>query len=148
MSPETMGIFWLVLAGVMLVIELATVSLVSIWFVAGALIAAVLAFGHFGLWIQIAAFFVVSVILFCFFKDRLQEFFRFRHDKSGASLVLGKTGEITSPIESHQDGRVLVAGQDWKASCSMPLGKGTAIKVIGMHGVTLDVEPLKKPMES
>lgn len=44
MSFGTMGIFWLILAAVMLVIELATVSLVSIWFVAGALVAALLAF--------------------------------------------------------------------------------------------------------
>lgn len=144
MSFGTMGIFWLILAAVMLVIELATVSLVSIWFVAGALVAALLAFLHLGLWIQIAAFILVSVVLFCFFKDRLQAFFRYRHDGSGASLILGKTGKVTSPIQEHQDGRILVDGQDWKASAPQSLPTGTAVKVIGMHGVTLDVEPIDK----
>lgn len=144
MSNGMLAIFWLVLAAVLLVVEVSTVSLVSIWFVAGALAAAFLAFVHVGFVFQLPAFLVISAVLFYFCKDRLYEFFRFRHDRSGAVQILGKTGEVTTAIAPGQDGRVLVSGQDWKASSRETLQAGMPVKVIGMHGVTLEVQPQAK----
>lgn len=134
------GLFWLALGAILLGIEICTVSLVSIWFVAGALCAAVLAFFHTPLWLQILAFAAVSAVLFFFFKEKIFSFFRFRHDESGASRVLGRSGEALSKIGPGQDGRIRVDGLDWKASSRQTIQPGQHVRVIAMHGVTLDVQ--------
>lgn len=139
MTGGTLALFWLVLALVLLVIEVCTVSLVSIWFVVGALAAALLAWMHVGIVFQITAFILISAVLFYFCKDWLYQFFRFRHDRSGAVQILGQTGQVTTSIAPGHDGRILVNGQDWKASSSQLLEAGCKVKITGMHGVTLDV---------
>lgn len=139
-------IFWLFLALIMLIIEIGTVSLVSIWFCAGALVAALLSFLHFGFVFQVIAFLIVSTLFFLLFKQKLQEYFRFRHDLAGSSSmrVLGKNAKVLQPIENGVPGRVLIDGMDWKATSQVPLTIGQIVKVIGIHGVTLEVEPLEK----
>lgn len=139
---STMGfvLFWLALAVLMIVIEVSTVSLVSIWFAAGALVAAVLAFFQIPVWIQVAVFLAVSGILFFFFKKKIFQFFRFRHDQSGAAQVLGQTGEVLIPIAPGQDGRVRVQGLDWKATSDEPIAAGQHVRITGMQGVTLHVQ--------
>lgn len=139
------ALFWLALAVVMLGIEIGTVSLVSIWFVAGALAAALLAFFHVSLWIQIAAFLGVSAVLFFFFKEKIADFFRFRHDRSGATQVLGQIGIVLQEIHPGLDGRIRVGGLDWKAASHETLLPGDKVRVTAMHGVTLDVQKYTAP---
>lgn len=142
MSDMTLLAVWLIIAAVMLVIEIMTVSLVSIWFVAGALIAALLAAFHVGWIIQLMAFLIVSALLFIFCKDRLVAWFGKHRTISGGKEICGKTGVVSVPITDHADGRVVINGQDWRATSPIPLSVGTPIKVIDLHGVTLTVAAL------
>lgn len=142
MSDMTLLAVWLIIAAVMLVIEIMTVSLVSIWFVAGALIAALLAAFQVGWIIQLMAFLIVSALLFIFCKDRLVAWFGKHRTISGGKEICGKTGVVSVPITDHADGRVVINGQDWRATSPIPLSVGTPIKVIDLHGVTLTVAAL------
>lgn len=64
---ENMWITWLIVGGIFLLIELCTTALISIWFVAGALVSSGVACFSDNLPIQIVIFFVVSgVLLFSF----------------------------------------------------------------------------------
>lgn len=56
-------IFWLALVAVMLIIEIFTLGLTTIWFSLGALVAAIAAGVDAPLWIQILLFSVVSVVI-------------------------------------------------------------------------------------
>jgi membrane protein implicated in regulation of membrane protease activity len=58
------AIVWLVLMVILILIETSTVSLVSIWFATGALIALVASLLGAQVWLQITLFFVVSVVFF------------------------------------------------------------------------------------
>lgn len=131
--------FWLLLALVMFVIEVCTVSLVSIWFTLGALAAALAAFLGGPLWLQIVLFAGISGILFYFCKEKLSEYFRFRHDQSGASRILGKSSLALNEIGPGCNGRIRVEGMDWKASSSVRIPAGSKVRITGMHGVTVDV---------
>lgn len=146
MPSYAFTIFWLIFALLMLIIEIGTVSLVSIWFCAGALIAAILSFFQVGFVFQIIAFFAVSILLFLLFKQKLQEYFRFRHDLSGSGSmrVLGKNAKVLQPIGPGMQGRVFIDGLDWKATSPVALVTGQIVKVVGIHGVTLEVQPLEK----
>ena len=58
-----MIILWIILVVVAVLLEAATMALVSIWFAAGALAAVVAAALGFPLWVQIAVFLIVSLVL-------------------------------------------------------------------------------------
>ncbi|MGM9961127.1 MAG: NfeD family protein [Allobaculum sp.] len=148
MSDTTLLVLWLIIAAVMFVIEIMTVSLVSIWFVAGALVAALLALLHTGWIFQLLAFLIVSALLFIFCKDRLVAWFSSHRTISGAKEVVGKTGVVSVPITDHGDGRVVINGQDWRATSPVPFAIGTPIKVVDLHGVTLTVTALHGKKES
>ena len=56
-------IFWLVMFVVLLLIEIFTMGVTTIWFAGGSLIAFVLAFVGFGLPVQVIAFLISSIVL-------------------------------------------------------------------------------------
>ena len=56
-------IFWLILFVVLVVIEIATLGLTTIWFAGGSIVAFILAIVGFSLPVQIVAFLVSSILL-------------------------------------------------------------------------------------
>ena len=61
-------IIWLVILAVLLIIEIATLGLTTIWFAGGALVAFLVSLVGGPLWLQITLFIVVSFILLVFYK--------------------------------------------------------------------------------
>ena len=66
LTPETMRMIWLFLVVVLLIIELVTVGLTTIWFAAGSASAFLLSLAGLGIGWQIGVFLVVSIVLFVF----------------------------------------------------------------------------------
>lgn len=65
---------------------------------------------------------------------------------SGSEELIGAAGEAT-----HVDGqnvRVMVHGENWSAKSKNPIRKGEKIRVIGLEGLTLIVEPETSSMEN
>lgn len=61
---------------------------------------------------------------------------------SGREQMIGDAGET---LEAFRDrGRVRVHGEEWQARTHVPLKKGQRIRVVGMEGLTLTVEPIEK----
>ena len=58
---------------------------------------------------------------------------------SGAESMLGALGEAREPISP--EGLVFVKGALWKASAEAPIAAGTPIRVVGRHGLELEVTP-------
>ena len=60
---------------------------------------------------------------------------------SGAPFVLGSLGSVRSPLEPV--GSVYVAGEEWTARTAQGtrLGRGVPVRVVGLDGLTLVVEP-------
>ena len=56
-------ILWLILLGLFLLAEAATVTMVSLWFAAGSLAALAVSLAGGSIWLQIAAFLAVSAIM-------------------------------------------------------------------------------------
>lgn len=68
-------IFWTVLLVVLVVIELVTMGLTTIWFAAGALVATIAAACNAPLFIQIALFLIVSVLSLVFTRPVAMKYF-------------------------------------------------------------------------
>ena len=66
--------------------------------------------------------------------------FHARHAKvtTGAPGMIGLLGTAQTPISP--EGMIFVRGELWKARSTMSIAKGEGVRVISLHGLTLDVE--------
>lgn len=138
------AIYWLILFVVLLIIEIVTLGLTTVWFAAGAVIAFVAAIVGFGLPVQIGVFFVVSVILLIVTRPIAVKYFNKERQKTNAEGLIGKSALVLEEINTLQaEGRVEVAGQEWAAKTDEPDGvipKNTVVSVEGIQGVNLIVK--------
>ena len=75
MTNLSMTVFWLVVLVVLVVIELLTMGLTTVWFAGGALVATVAALFHAPLALQIILFLVVSAVLLFFTRPLAVKYF-------------------------------------------------------------------------
>ena len=135
--------YWLILFVVLLIVELFTMGLTTIWFAAGALAAFLVGMLGLGLPVQAATFIVVSVILFVVTRPIAVRFFNQEREKTNVEGLIGQQGLVKQDIDTLQaTGQVEVRGQEWSARTEAPDGKilkGTTVVVDGIQGVRLIV---------
>ena len=61
---------------------------------------------------------------------------------TGQEGLVGIAGEARDPLTPDTTGYVLVRGELWRARSRSPIEPGAPIRVLHVHGLTLDVEPL------
>lgn len=88
----------------------------------------------------IATFALTSVILFVFVIGMAIKARR-RPVVSGLEELLGAEAVVLEDFDSK--GRVNIHSENWNALCDTPLQKGQHVKVTGMNGLNLQVEPLE-----
>lgn len=109
----------------------------------GALGAGVSSWLGFGIWGQVFAFTVISVIGWTGIRPfALKHLYgKSKHIKTPAEEVIGKDALVESAINPVTDeGRVKVDGESWKATAEGPLPEGTVCIVEKLEGVTLFVK--------
>jgi membrane-bound serine protease (ClpP class) len=60
---------------------------------------------------------------------------------TGTQRLVGLLGEVREDVGA-EPGMVMVDGALWRATASVPITRGSMIRVTGMRGLTLDVEPV------
>jgi membrane-bound serine protease (ClpP class) len=60
---------------------------------------------------------------------------------TGVDNLIGARGEVATPLAPV--GQIRVLGELWEARSSSELPAGTAVRVVAMDGLTLDVEPVE-----
>lgn len=137
--------FWFIVMAAMLILEISTTALVSLWFVAGGLAAFILALLGCPLWLQTAVFAAVSALLFLTCRDWLTRHFAPRTGSSGADGLTGAIGTVTVAVEANGFGRAMVLGKDWRIQAydRSPIEKDTMVRVGSIRGVTLIVIPIQ-----
>ena len=133
---------WLLLFLTFLILEVVTVSLVSIWFCGGAIAAMISSYFTDSLFIQILVFIVVSVILLAVLKPLFKHFRISVPTNYGR--VIGKSGVVTEEISEDKYGQVKVDGSIWTAKSKEKIKKDEKVKVLDVEGVKLIVEREEK----
>lgn len=147
---STEAIFWLVVMILFLILEMVTVSLVSIWFVGGSLAAFLVSFFVHNPWIEAAVFLGVSLVLLLLIRPIASRLGVKKKDqiRSGAQALVGKRAIVTEAIDNlRAQGAVQVNGQFWSAKSAdddLKIPKETVVVVSEVDGVRLVVEQLKK----
>ena len=136
--------YWLIAMAVLLVIEIITMGLTTIWFAAGALVAVVAALFHAPLVVQFVLFVVVSVILFCFTRPVAEKYLNNSRTKTNINSIIGEEAKVTEEIDNfNQKGAVVVKGLEWTARSadeSEVIPAGSKVRGKEVRGVKLIVE--------
>ena len=140
------AIIWLVLVVVFLVAEALTVSMVSLWFAAGAVVALLLSLLHLQVWVQVVLFFVVSGVLLACLRPMVRRHVAPKIVPTNVDAIVGTRGIVTAEIDNVcAAGQVKVNGMEWSARSTTGeiIPEGTLIRVERIEGVKAFVTPVK-----
>ncbi len=139
---------WLALMVVFLVIEAACpIHLVSIWFVVGALAAAIAALLNAQLWVQVLLFALVSGGLLVCLWPFTKKFLKPGIVKTNIDAIAGTRCHVTADIDNIEArGQVKLNGMEWTARSAdgTPIPAGTLVEVDRVEGVKVFVTPVKE----
>ncbi len=144
---QYMPFVWIAFAIIMAVCEAATTQLVSIWFVIGAVCAAITSAFTPSIFIQSAVFLVVSLVALLVTRPLVKKLRKnSKIQGTNADSLIGKIGDVTSEIKDAQSvGQVKVSGKMWSARSDFaPIAENTKIRVLAIEGVKLIVEPFEE----
>ena len=111
---ETMG--WLIIFIVLIVIELLTMGLTTIWFAGGALAALLMSVLGFGMPVQVVVFIIVSVLLLVLTRPIAVKYFNQNRQKTNVESLIGQQALVLEDVDTlHASGQVKVNGQIWSA---------------------------------
>lgn len=148
MSTFHVGGYWLLLFIALIVIEIITLGLTTIWFAAGSLVAFLLSLFHVPLPIQIIVFLVVSVILFVLTRPIAMKYFNKDREKTNINSVIGKCALVIEKIDNlHATGKVELDGMEWSARATKDTDiyqNGDFVQIIDVKGVKLIVKKEEK----
>ncbi len=138
---------WLALMVVFLIVEAACpIHLVSIWFAAGSLVAAIASMLHGQLWLQILLFLVVSGGLLACLWPFVKKFLRPHLTKTNVDSVIGTEGYVTEAVDNlSATGQVKLGGMYWSArsTAGQPIPVGALVRVDRIEGVKAFVSEVK-----
>lgn len=143
------AIIWLALIVVFLVMEAATVQLISTWFAAGALAAMIVSLIGGAVWLQIVVFLTVSIVLLVLLWPIARKHLKPKLVATNADALIGRVCTVTEEIDPVEGGRVKLGDVTWSARSvsDTQIPAGTLVKVMKIQGAKVFVEQVKKEVE-
>lgn len=127
------------------IVEAATVNMVSLWFVGGALAALAAQLLGGPVWLQVVVFFVVSGALLFALRPFVRKYVSPNRVPTNADMVIGREAYITETVDNLRGtGALKLDGKEWtvRSASEAVLAEGTLVKVMKIEGVKLFVEPV------
>lgn len=142
------AIGWFVLTVILLIAEAATVTVISLWFAAGALAAMVTALLGARLWVQAVVFVLVSAAALTALRPLVRKHLTPKLTATNIDSVIGSVGIVTGTIDNlTATGQVKLNGMEWSARSTSgnTLEVGTKVRVDKIEGVKVFVSPAEIP---
>lgn len=145
MSGATM---WLLLFAVLMVLEMITMNLFTLWFAGGAIAAALLACMGVSFKVQLLTFAGVSLVLLFLVRPVTVKRFNKKRTQAAAESMIGRQAIVISEINNRQGiGQVTVGEKEWSAKNRNEeeiLPVGSVVIVRDVKGMRLIVEEKKQ----
>jgi len=131
--------FWIILAGIFFVIEMATVGFLVFWFGIGSLVAMIVSLFTTNIAIQTTAFVLSSTILLFFTRPLVNKFSKKENEiQTNAYSIIGKKAIVIKeidPISGH--GQIKVGTEVWSAKSleDKKIEKGSEVEITEIDGV-------------
>ena len=140
-----MFVVWLIIVIILAAIEISTVNLVTIWFVASGILALIASFFISSILVQFAIFVIIGVILLATTRKVAVDVLKKKGSvATNTDRVIGMEGLVTEEITRLTPGEVKVDGKKWTAVADKKIIKGRKIKVLDIEGVKLRVKEEEK----
>ena len=137
------AIIWLGIMIVLLMIEVATLGLTTLWFAGGSLVAFFAALLHAPVFVQVLLFLLVSIVLLYFTRPIAVRYLNKSRVKTNVETIIGKEAVVTQDINNlHAQGQVVIGGMEWTARTSTneeTIEKNAVVVVKKVDGVKLIV---------
>ena len=141
-------ILWLVALVVLIVAEIVSMGLTTIWFAGGALVAVISAGFGAPFAVQVVLFLTVSLVLLYFTRPVAVKYFNKDRIRTNAESLVGRQAIVISEIDNLQGiGQVTVGGMEWtarSADSGMQLAVGSVVDIVAINGVKLIVKERKE----
>ena len=142
------AVIWLILLVAFLVLEAATVTMVSTWFALGSLAALLVSFLNAPVWLQVLVFLVVSAIALSALRPLVRKYITPKITRTNVDAVIGSTGLVTAEIDNISAvGQVKLGAMHWTARSTTGdvIPQGTLVQVDRIEGVKVFVTPVQVP---
>lgn len=144
-------IIWLIILVVLLLIEVLTLGLTTIWFAGGAVVAFIAALLGANLVVQIVLFIVASVILLVFTRPLAMRYLNRKTTATNVDSLIGEEAVVTEEIHNLMGkGQVMVRGVGWTARAAKEdevIPCNAVVRVIKIDGVKVIVEKVEAKVE-
>lgn len=143
-------IVWAILIVVAIIVELSTVTLTSIWFAIGAVVALLLAIFDVGpLW-QVLSFIVISALLLLATRPLAKKLNEKDVIKTNSDKIISMIGVVTKEIAVGEIGEVKVNLELWRAisADSTPIKVGEQVIINSLNGNKVLVSRVTKENET
>ena len=135
-------IIWVIILAAFIIAEAATAQLVSIWFVAGSAVSLIISIFQGPVWLQVAAFIIVSGLTLIFTRPIVRKLKVKEEPKLNNDRHIGKVAVVTKEINNTKsEGSVKLEGMDWSArsDSGAVIPQGESVTVLRIEGVKLIV---------
>ena len=132
----TYTMVWLAAMIILIIIEIVTVGLTTIWFAIGALVAIIVSMLGGGIILQMTVFLFISLGMLIFTRPLAMRYINNTRTRTNYEGIIGKVVRITQDVDNiAEKGCAVVNGQEWTR-----IAAGSLAKVVDIKGVRLIVE--------
>ena len=143
-------LLWLGILAVLLIIEAATVGLVTVWFAGGALAAAIASGAGAGAVTQWLLFLEVSLVLLFFTRPLAVRYMKRGIPRTNVNSLIGKKAVVIQKIDNlSQTGQVRINDIEWMArteSDGETIQEESVVEIEAVRGVKLIVKKCKEEL--
>lgn len=136
--------FWIGAIVLFAVIEAATVSLVSIWFIGGAVAAFIAALCGASTLLQLTLFVAVSAVLLALMRPLLRNRLMPKRTATNADRLVGQEALVCEAVDNlAETGAIRINGVIWmaKSESGDPIPADTLVRILRIEGAKVYVEP-------
>lgn len=134
---------WLALVITLSIVEILTVNLVSIWFVASGIIAMIISLITDNIAIQITVFVILGLLFMLLTKNIVKKIVP-KKEKTNLDRIIGMEGVVLSKITKNHPGEVKVDGKIWSAIADETIKEDEIVKILEINSTKIKVEKVKE----
>lgn len=133
-------LIWALLAVIFAIFELITTAFFLIWFAVGAIVAAILNYLGFDIYVQFIAFVIVSLVLILSTRKFADKITPEPSKKTTADRLIGKHGKIIRKLEDNNY-IVRVSGEEWSAK-GEDMNVDDNVEIVGIDSIKLIIKKI------
>lgn len=138
-----MVLWWLAIILICAFLEVITVNLVTIWFIASGIVTLIISIFVDSMLVQFGIFVFLGIFLLVTTRKSLQKMVNVRREHTNLDRIYGMNGVVTEEISKNKTGVVKVDGKYWSAVSDEDIPVDSVVKVLEINSVKLKVKKVE-----